>query len=53
VFGIGRSKQRVHPPDDATAIADVVLQDQDGNDVRIGDTWADGPAVLVFLRHYG
>jgi hypothetical protein len=53
VFGISRSKQRTSPPDDATGIADVVLQDQDGNDVRIGDTWADRPAVLVFLRHYG
>ena len=25
----------------------------DGNDVRLGDLWADGPVVLVWLRHYG
>ncbi len=31
----------------------VVLPDQDGNAVRLGDLWADGPAVLVWLRHYG
>jgi hypothetical protein len=35
------------------AIADIVLPDQDGNDVRLGDLWADGPVALVWLRHYG
>ena len=34
-------------------LADIVLPDQDGNDVRLGDLWADGPVVLVWLRHYG
>jgi len=34
-------------------LADTVLPDQDGNDVRLGDLWADGPAVLVWQRHYG
>jgi hypothetical protein len=37
----------------ADALADVVLPDQDGNDVRLGDLWRDRPAVLVWLRHYG
>ena len=39
--------------DSAAALADVVLQDMDGNDVRLGSVWEEGPAVLVFLRHYG
>jgi hypothetical protein len=40
-------------PETADALADIVLPDDEGNDVRLGDLWADGPAVLVFLRHYG
>jgi Mlc titration factor MtfA (ptsG expression regulator) len=28
-------------------------QDQDGNDVRLGDLWAQKPVVLAWLRHYG
>jgi hypothetical protein len=34
-------------------LAEVVLQDLDGQDVRLGSLWEEGPAVLVFLRHYG
>ena len=34
-------------------LSDVVLPDHDGNDVRLGDLWADRPVVLVWLRHYG
>ncbi|MFL5895429.1 MAG: hypothetical protein ACJ76Z_09975 [Thermoleophilaceae bacterium] len=40
-------------PKTAAALADVTLPDHDGNEVRLGDLWEDGPAVLVFLRHYG
>jgi len=40
-------------PESADKLADVVLPDQDGNDVRLGDLWEAGPALLVFLRHYG
>jgi hypothetical protein len=40
-------------PDTAAALADVMLPDQDGNDVRLGDLWEAEPALLVFLRHYG
>jgi hypothetical protein len=25
----------------------------DGRRVRLGSLWADGPAVLVFVRHFG
>ena len=31
----------------------VTLADDAGNDVRLRDLWAQRPAALVFLRHYG
>ena len=37
----------------AAALADISLPDVDGRDVRLGSLWEAGPAVLVFLRHYG
>jgi len=37
----------------AAALAPIALPDTDGNPVRLGDLWRDGPAVVVFLRHYG
>ena len=37
----------------AAKLEDVVLPDQDGTDVRLGDLWADRPVALVWLRHYG
>ncbi|MGI9183828.1 MAG: hypothetical protein ACR2GZ_02515 [Solirubrobacteraceae bacterium] len=37
----------------AQRIADLVLPDQDGNDVRLGDLWSERPVALVWLRHYG
>ena len=40
-------------PTSAAPLADIVLPDQDGNDVRLGDLWRDRPVVLVWLRHYG
>ena len=40
-------------PARADALADVVLQDSSGADVRLGSLWEQRPAVLVFLRHYG
>ena len=53
MLGIAREKQRTRPPRTADDLADVVLQDHQGAEVRLGDMWRDGPAVLVFLRHYG
>jgi hypothetical protein len=49
---LGRRKRPVAP---ATAddLADVVLSDSTGHDVRLGSLWETRPAVLVFLRHYG
>jgi hypothetical protein len=37
----------------AENLAETVLPDQDGNDVRLGDLWSERPAALVWLRHYG
>src|SRR3954453_19939013 len=46
-------RQATNPPADARALEDVVLQDHEGNPVRLGDVWQDRPAVIAFLRHYG
>ena len=35
------------------ALADITLPDHDGDDVRLGDLWAQKPVTLVWLRHYG
>ena len=52
-FGASNHHQATHPPTDAAALADLVLHDQDGNDVRLGDLWSQNPVVLAWLRHYG
>jgi hypothetical protein len=46
-------RQSTHPPVHAGELADVVLQDETGRAVRLGDLWHDRPAALIFLRHYG
>ena len=40
-------------PADTEAIENIRLLDVDGESVRLGSLWEDGPAVLVWLRHYG
>jgi len=35
------------------ALTDIVLPDADGREIRLGSLWERGPAVIVFLRHYG
>ena len=40
-------------PFDTAALADVVLLDPDASEHRLGNAWSDGPAVLLFLRHFG
>jgi hypothetical protein len=44
-----------HPraPGRADALADLVLLDHDGREVRLGDLWSERPVALVWLRHYG
>ncbi len=34
-------------------LASIVLPDSEGQQIRLGSLWADSPAILVFLRHYG
>ena len=34
-------------------LADIVLPDVSGKEIRMGSLWANNPAVVVFLRHYG
>ena len=53
MFGIELRRQEVNPPADARALEEIVLRDPAGHDVRLGDVWAQEPATLVFLRHYG
>lgn len=53
MLGTAKSRQEAKPPERADALADLVLQDHDGDDVRLGDLWRERPVVLVFLRHYG
>jgi prostamide/prostaglandin F2alpha synthase len=53
LLGTAGTKQEARPPQDSSGLADLVVKDLDGNDVRVASFWADGPAVLVWLRHYG
>ncbi len=53
VLGTAKSPQTVEPPARADALGELVLHDQDGKEVRLGELWSARPAVLVWLRHYG
>jgi hypothetical protein len=37
----------------SSKLAVITLPDLNGKTVRLGSLWADHPAVVVFLRHYG
>jgi hypothetical protein len=37
----------------SSKLAGITLPDPDGNATRLGSLWESGPAVVVFLRHYG
>lgn len=47
------SRSIPHVPSLTDELADVVVPDQDGTEVRLGDLWADRAVALVWLRHYG
>ena len=47
------SGKRTNAPDRADALAAIVLKDQAGADVQLGDLWRERPVALAFLRHYG
>jgi len=36
-----------------SALADVEVKDVENRPVRLGSLWADRPAVLVWVRHFG
>ena len=36
-----------------STIAEVVLPDSYGEEVRLGELWRDQPTGVVWLRHYG
>ena len=38
---------------DTLALGALDVEDPTGAPVRVGSAWAEGPAVLVFLRHFG
>ncbi|HVM14552.1 MAG TPA: hypothetical protein VM287_09785 [Egibacteraceae bacterium] len=45
---------RVRPAADlAATLADISLETSGGQGVRLGELWADQPALLVHLRHFG
>ena len=35
------------------ALADAVVKDEAGADVRLGDLWKDRTVILAFVRHFG
>ena len=37
----------------SAALSGITLPDTEGREIRLGSLWQEGPAVLVFLRHYG
>src|SRR5215472_2897937 len=37
----------------SSKLAGITLPDVDGRPTRLGSLWAQAPAVVVFLRHYG
>jgi hypothetical protein len=34
-------------------IGDIRLPEAGGGEIKLGDLWAERPAALVWLRHYG
>ena len=45
--------QRMKTSTYSATLADIQLPDPDDAVHRLGDFWAEAPAVVVFLRHYG
>ena len=53
MLGAANKRQKANPPERADALADIVLLDHDGREVRLGELWSERPVALVWLRHYG
>jgi hypothetical protein len=43
----------VMPKSLSERLAEIVLPDSEARLVRLGSPWANGAAVISFLRHYG
>lgn len=53
MLGAAKSRQQTHAPDRADALAEIVLLDHEGAEVKLGELWRERPVALVWLRHYG
>jgi hypothetical protein len=53
MFGIDLKGTKTSPPSRADRLGKITLPDHTGRDVKVSSLWAEGPAVVVFLRHYG
>lgn len=38
---------------DVALLGDRILIDPEGQEHRLGDRWAERPAIILFLRHFG
>ena len=38
---------------DVEDLGELELNDWEGKKSRLGDFWAESPAVIVFIRHFG
>jgi hypothetical protein len=47
MLGTASKRQHSHPPSTADALADTVLPDSDGHDIRLGGVWQDQPLSAV------
>jgi hypothetical protein len=46
-------ENEVVPQSMSEKLAGIVLPDSEGRPVRVASLWANHPAVIAFLRHYG
>lgn len=53
MLGTATARQHTSPPTCADVLAEITLPDDSDRPIRLADLWRDGPAVLVWLRHYG
>lgn len=53
ILGTSGQREQTHAPQRADDLAEFELENHAGEVKRLGDYWSDGPAVLVWLRHYG
>jgi hypothetical protein len=51
--GASRAPRNLYARLTVTPLDDLTLTDDEGRDVALRDLWAERPAALVFLRHYG